>query len=111
MNSGICTLYEYQDVAAEAEMPRRELIEIGVAWYWELEFASESIESSGQSDMVSIDNRIRILQNRFVSSQSVIALEDKKLYRTIRAFHGTDDYGRPITDISLKRIEEDYEET
>ena len=111
LDSGILTVFEKRDVSGRGEKPRFEYTQKAQAYYGELDFASGGIWTTQGREDVQIDARVRILQDRTITPQDVIALEDaqdvqgKQLYEIERIYHGVDtESGEKISDISLRKV-------
>ena len=111
LDSGILTVFEKRDVSGRGEMPRFEHVQKAQAYFGELDFASGGIWTTQGREDVQIDARVRILQDRTITPQDVIALDDAQdakstqLYEIERIYHGVDaESGEKITDISLRKV-------
>lgn len=79
-------------------------------WYGELDFESNPIFRTELQEDIKIDAKIRILQDRRVSGQTLITLADGVQYDVKRVYHGVDEEsGEPISDISLSRAVSEYD--
>lgn len=111
LDSGILTVFEKRDVSGRGEMPRYEYIPKAQSYYGELDFASGGVWTTQGREDLQIDTRVRILQDRGVTAQDVVALDDvqdthgAQLYEIERIYHGVDEEsGEKISDISLKKV-------
>ena len=57
---------------------------------------------------VQIELRVEILQNKQIHNNDVCII-DKQQYKIGRIYHGNDENGRPITDITLEKDVEKYD--
>lgn len=112
LNDGICSIFGTVDKSRPGGMP-----EIGyemktVCFFGMLDFATTEAWPTDNREAVQTDARIRILQDRSVTNQDIVILEEvyevtdeAKRYEVTRAFHGHDDEsGQPITDLTLRRL-------
>lgn len=110
LDKGICSIYQTTNTAAPGDMPNETLTLVYQSWYGEINFES-SPATIGAQEGVTVSNRIRILQNRIVTNHDVAVLSSTQTplssdpkYNVIRAYHGNDDNGQPITDLTLERL-------
>ncbi len=111
LDSGICTVFSREDVSDVGEMPRYDYALKTQSYYAELDFSTDgSWTTQGREDVV-IDARIRIIQDRTITKNDVVMLEDakeidrRKHYAVERAYHGFDEEsGMKISDLSLRRV-------
>ena len=116
LDKAYCSVYGTDNEADPGGMPSQRRVLKYQAWYGELDFGTSPFYAEGQED-VEIAARIRIPQNRAVSSHDVVVLAptlspppDCRQYEITRAFHGTDEEsGQPITDLSLRRVDQIYD--
>lgn len=112
LDSGICTVFTREDVSDVGEMPRYDYTLKTQSYYAELDFSTDgSWTTQGREDVV-IDARIRIIQDRTITKNDVVMLEDakeidrRKHYAVERAYHGFDEEsGMKISDLSLRRVQ------
>jgi hypothetical protein len=112
LDTGICSLYAIENTAAAGNMPaiRPVLPAFSQPWYGELDFESNPVFETQMQENVEISARIRILQDRRVSRQTLVVLSDGKQYKVERAFHGRDkESGERITDLNLSRVVSAYD--
>ena len=83
------------------------------SYYGELEFTTQEARPNGPREVVRVDARIRILQDRRITNLDAVALADAQAivpgetvrYEVVRAYHGTDEEsGEAITDLSLTEV-------
>lgn len=111
LDSGVCTVFAKQDVSEIGEMPRYDYALKTQSYYAEIDFSTDgNWTTQGREDVV-IDARIRIIQDRTITQNDVVMLEDakeidlRKHYAVERAFHGIDEEsGIKISDLSLRRV-------
>lgn len=111
LDSGVLTVFEKRDVSGRGEMPRYEYVRKTQGYYGELDYASGGVWTTQGREDLQIDARVRILQDRGITAQDVIALEDvqeaksAQLYEIDRVYHGRDEEsGELISDISLRKV-------
>lgn len=112
LDDGICTAFRKVDVAPKGGKPRYEYKALSKHWYKELDFSTVQTFPTDSREEVSVDARIRILQDRQITNKDVIVLGNVprvtdvlKAYEVVRAFHGRDDEsGEMITDVTLRRV-------
>lgn len=108
LDKGICTVFHVTDSQTRSRMPAASYTAFYQSWYGELSFeTAPSWLTEGRRELKT-DARIRILQNRDIRQNDVVALEDvssianaSKVYRVTRAYHGAED-NILITDLSLE---------
>lgn len=112
LDTGICTIFRKEDVAARGNMPKYQYKPISKHWYKELDFETAPARPTEGREEVQTDARIRILQNRQLINHDVVVMANVqsvddvlKAYEITRAYHGRDDEsGEMITDLSLRRV-------
>lgn len=111
LDSGICTVFAKRDISGRGEMPRYAYGLKGQSYYGELDFTSGGVWTTQGREDIEIDARIRILQDRTITINDVIVLDDaetadgKEIYQIDRIYHGRDDEnGELISDVSLKKV-------
>ena len=128
LDTGICTIFRKTDTTtltvpagstAQADtpgsMPKIGYTKIGCGWYGELSYETTSDRAGEGRKEQKIDGRIRLLQNRTITQNDVVVLEEldsftkrsagAPVYRITRAYHGKDDDGPTlISDLSLEVI-------
>lgn len=103
-----CTIYTIGISTGPSGMPTETLEELKKAWYGELNFEAGAFKTDLQED-VEVNARIRLNQDRRISNQNIVALTDGNQYRVVRAFHGVDKKGHPVSDLSLQRVVQVYD--
>ena len=107
LDKGICSIYSVSNTATAGHTPNKTPELKYQSWYGELSFETSPSRIAGQ-DGVAVAERIRILQNRSVSSHDVAVIGDEQFVIT-RAYHGTDaESGERITDLTLERLVQKY---
>ena len=113
LDTGVCTVFRRKDISEPGGKPTYSWEPFYWSWYAERSFeTSPAWPTEGRRDMRT-DNRIRIHQNREVTEDDAVILEDleswdarsadSKVYRIQRAYHGLDEDGPVlITDLSLE---------
>lgn len=111
LDSGICTIFAKEDVSGMGEMPRFAYYLKSQSYFGELDFASGGTWTTQGREDVAIDARIRILQDRTITINDAVVLDDvahadgAKIYEIDRIYHGRDDEsGELISDMSLRRV-------
>lgn len=119
LDKGFCTIYAKTNSAAPGKMPVSTPGSIKhQSWYGELNFETVPYQQAKQRD-VEISARVRVLQNRAISTLDIAVLSlvlppaaGSVQYEIVRAFHGVDDdSGEPITDLSLREVQQQYDIT
>jgi hypothetical protein len=113
LDSGICTVFQREDVSEGGGMPKYEYTVLTKSWYGELDFETVPVNPNGKREDTEASSRIRIYQNRQIDNHTVVVLADVGAlpktgvrYDVTRAYHGhDDDNGQPITDLTLKAVE------
>lgn len=103
-----CTVYTIEIAPGPGGMPAETLQELKGAWYGELSFEAGAFKTDLQED-VEVNARIRLQRDNRISNQNIVVLADGLQYRVIRAFHGLDKKGRPVSDLSLQRVVQVYD--
>jgi len=112
LDKGICTVYATENSAEAGKMPVDRLTQKHQSWYGELSFETSPAYPTEYREDVETSSRIRILQNRAVTSRDIVIFTDQTVspadaeqYEITRAYHGIDeDSGEPITDLTIRRI-------
>ena len=108
LDNGVCAVYKVENKAAAGNTPQKKPVLKFESWYGELLFENTPRFEDEQA-YAEVANRIRIPQNRMVSVQDVVTLGETQ-YGISRVYHGRDDdNGALISDISLYRLEADYD--
>lgn len=101
-------LYSLQNTAAKGMMPKEQLVKIGEEYY-----GSRVIGYNRQYAALGADQRIdelvRIWRNNQVRANHYAVLEDGLQYRINFVQHPLDDDGLEVTDLTLVRLEENYD--
>lgn len=110
LDRGICTICHTIDTAAPGEAPSLENRPFWESWYGELSFETAPARPTDSREDLRTDARIRVLQNRAITTRDVVTLTavdgTATTYRVRRAYHGTDtESGEPISDLSLEVID------
>lgn len=113
LDSGICTVFQREDVSEGGGMPKYEYTVLTKSWYGELDFETVPVNPNGKREDTEASSRIRIYQNRQIDNHTVVVLADVGAlpktgvrYDVTRAYHGhDDDNSQPITDLTLKAVE------
>lgn len=111
LDHGICSIFDVLDVSLPGEMPQYAYQIKDKAWYGELDFSTVASWPTEGREETRVDERIRIRQNRSINNHDVVVLQDvdgiddgmQKL-EVVRAYHGHDDEGQPITDLYLEVV-------
>lgn len=110
LDTGVCSVFRESDAASPGGMPRHEYTLLTQSWYRELAFETSPAHPTQGRQELKTDARIRILQDRRIKQNDIVALyqadsprNGAPTYRVTRAFHGTDDDSpTPITDLTLE---------
>lgn len=111
LDTGICTLFRSADISDRGDMPTYAHTAYARGWYKALDYATSPQHLTDYAEDTVIAARIRIIQNRAVSvhDRVVLANTDKPdgyaVYSILRAWHGTDEDGELITDLTLEAVE------
>jgi len=101
-------LYSLQNTAAKGLMPKEQLVKTGEEYY-----GSRVIGYNRQYAALGADQRIdelvRIWRNNQVRANHYAVLEDGLQYRINFVQHLLDDDGLEVTDLTLVRLEENYD--
>ena len=101
-------LYSLQNTAAKGLMPKEQLVKTGEEYY-----GSRVIGYNRQYAALGADQRIdelvRIWRNNQVRTNHYAVLEDGLQYRINFVQHLLDDDGLEVTDLTLVRLEENYD--
>lgn len=101
-------LYSLRNTAAKGMMPKEQLVKIGEEYY-----GSRVIGYNRQYAALGADQRIdelvRIWRNNQVRANHYAVLEDGLQYRINFVQHLLDDDGLEVTDLTLVRLEENYD--
>lgn len=111
LGDGVCTVFARTDISGKGEKPRFGYTKKTQSYYGELDFASGSTwTTQGREDVV-IDARIRILQDRTITTEDAIVLDDVESieagerYEIDRIYHGRDEEsGALISDVTLRKV-------
>lgn len=103
LDKGVCSIYIVTNIAEPGNMPKEGLVIKCQAWYGELNFETNPVNTAMQEG-IETSARIRILQNREINNHDVVVMGEQQ-YEVTRAYHGNDDEsGEPITDLTLKKV-------
>ena len=101
-------LYSLRNTAAKGMMPKEQLVKIGEEYY-----GSRVIGYNRQYAALGADQRIdelvRIWRNNQVRAKHYAVLEDGLQYRINFVQHLLDEDGLETTDLTLVRLEENYD--
>lgn len=109
LDRGICRIYRKTSITPPGGKPTSTLAEIHESYYAELGFETSPRRPTDSREETETAARVRILQNRLIHNQDVVALTPfdgnpakTEKYRITRAYHGADDEnGELITDLTL----------
>lgn len=107
LDDGNLKIYKVCPKKSKTGKPIKELVYLDEAYYSIINDSISEYYKAKQAD-VQIDLRVEILQNKRIHSNDIIIIDDEK-YEVGRIYHGTDEDGIPITDITLAKAVEDYE--
>lgn len=108
LDSGILELYKLVNTAPNGNMPNEQLVYIDSAYYGERtvgynrQYAAKAVNES-------VDKLIRIWRNESISAGMYVLLEDGNQYQIDMVQHLLDDDGLKVTDLTLSRLEKNYE--
>lgn len=111
LGDGICTVFSKADVSGKGEKPRYRYDRKTQSYFAALEYETGSKWTTQGREDVTIDARIRIMQDKAITTSDVVVLddvesaEDAERYEIDRIYHGRDDEsGALISDVSLRRV-------
>lgn len=108
LDSGILELYKLVNTASNGNMPNEQLVYVDSAYYGERtvgynrQYAAKAVNES-------VDKLIRIWRNECISAGMYVLLEDGNQYQIDMVQHLLDDDGLKVTDLTLSRLEKNYE--
>lgn len=108
LDSGILKLYKLVNTASNGNMPNEQLVYVDSAYYGERtvgynrQYAAKAVNES-------VDKLIRIWRNESISAGMYVLLEDENQYQIDMVQHLLDDDGLKVTDLTLSRLERNYE--
>ena len=108
LDSGILELYKLVNTASNGNMPNEQLVYVDSAYYGERtvgynrQYAAKAVNES-------VDKLIRIWRNESISAGMYVLLEDGNQYQIDMVQHLLDDDGLKVTDLTLSRLEKNYE--
>lgn len=108
LDSGILELYKLVNTASNGNMPNEQLVYVDSAYYGERtvgynrQYAAKAVNES-------VDKLIRIWRNEDISAGMYVLLEDENQYQIDMVQHLLDDDGLKVTDLTLSRLEKNYE--
>ena len=108
LDSGILELYKLVNTASNGNMPNEQLVYVDSAYYGERtvgynrQYAAKAVNES-------VDKLIRIWRNESISAGMYVLLEDGNQYQIDMVQHLLDDDGLKVTDLTLNRLEKNYE--
>lgn len=105
---GLLTLYTLQNVAEKGLMPKDVLVEIGREYYGVRTVGVTRYYAALGANQ-SIDMLVRIWRNTEVKTGDYAVLEDENQYRINFIQHTTDEDGLNVTDLTLVRLESNYD--
>lgn len=107
LDKGTCTIHATTNDAPAGSKPLDKLTEKYRSWYGELDFGTDPAYVSDYREDVVTTARIRVHQNREVTTRDVLTFDHAPgaRYEIIRVYHGTDgDNGALISDLNLRRV-------
>ncbi len=104
LDDGILKIYKVVPKKTKTGKPTKKLKHLVDAWYGIINTSISEYYDAKQAD-VDIELRVEILQNKEVTSKNIIVI-DKEQYNVGRVYHGLDEDGIPITDITLEKVVE-----
>ncbi len=107
LNAGILDIYKKEPKQSGGGMPVEVLHLYSRAWYGEINFTTGEYYAAKQAN-TKIERRVRVLQDKSLSNLHVIIIDDQQ-YQVGRVYHGLGKDGRPITDITLERVTQQYD--
>ena len=108
LDSGILELYKLVNTAPNGNMPNEQLVYVDSAYYGERtvgynrQYAAKAVNEA-------VDKLIRIWRNESISAGMYVLLEDENQYQIDMVQHLLDDDGLKVTDLTLSRLEKNYE--
>lgn len=105
LDKGICTIYSVTNSAGAGNKPVDVLTLKYQSWYGELDFSSDPVYVTEFREDVETTARIRVHQNRFISTQDILKFGADDKHEITRVYHAVDkENGQLISDLSLRRI-------
>lgn len=105
---GLLTVYNLQNIAPKGLMPQEKLVELCEEYYEE-----RTIGVTRQYAAMGADRRIdlllRIWRNSQVFPNQYVIPDDGMQYRIDFVQHTKDEDGLPVSDLTLVRLEENYD--
>lgn len=101
-------LYSLQNTAAKGLMPKEQLVKTGEEYYGSRVIGYNRQYAALGADQ-KIDELVRIWRNNQVRANHYAVLEDGLQYRINFVQHLLDDDGLEVTDLTLVRLEENYD--
>lgn len=105
---GILAVYSLQNVAEKGRMPSNKLVLKADHYY-----GNRTIGFTRQYTAMGVDQRVdklvRIWQDESIFVHDIAVLDDGFQYRIDMVQHLLDDDGLKVTDLTLYRLEENYE--
>lgn len=119
LDKGYCSIYSVTNSAAAGNKPAQTLALKYQSWYGELNFETAPVYATEFQQDVEITARVRVLQARQISNHDLAILssvlpptDDALQFEITRAYHGNDaENGQPITDLTLRKVEQQYDIT
>lgn len=108
LDSGILKFYKLVNTAPNGNMPSEQLVYVDSAYYGERtvgynrQYAAKAVNES-------VDKLIRIWRDESISAGMYVLLEDDNQYQIDMVQHLLDDDGLKVTDLTLSRLEKNYE--
>lgn len=107
-NDGVVNIYSVGNIAPPGNMPKEGLtLKVGPLRYKERTVGMGRFWTAMQAQ-VKIDQVIRVQQLRSISTQDIAIPNDGKQYE-IKQIQYPEDVEPPVMDLSLERVEADYD--
>ena len=112
LDSGIASVYNEVNMAADGDMPVYGLKRKAVGWYGQRNFSSAPSWLNDQQERITVSKSIRMLRNERIATHDIVVLMDAAVppdhatrFTIVRIYHGVDDdNGSQITDIDLEVV-------
>ncbi len=108
LDTGILSIYTLENTAENGHMPVEELVLLETAYYGERTVGYNRLYAAKAVNQ-SVDKLVRIWRNENISAGMYVLLEDSYQYRIDTVQHLYDDDGLKVTDLTLSRLEKNYE--
>lgn len=108
LDDGILTIYSLSNTSRNGRKPVETLAYVDTAYYGERTIGYNRVYAA-KAVSQRVDKLVRIWRNDNVLAGMYVILEDSNQYRVDMVQHLLDDDGLKITDLTLSRLEKNYE--